>query len=354
MDDYVVSNLNESKNEWAVRLVNILTPLIIEGFRAIFHEADRLCVSNDEEEKYLMTFQNLLANIPNWNTTTIDQETDRITEKSSCGYLTDLISCVHVIQLKILTCVRVGQNTKSVSIDIPSLPAFVHKVYINIARQLYSNIYLFEKDVPPLTTQKNNRELELITRECILNTVRENIPVENILKAYLAETDEEVENDTPEVKEAEGSAKNTQESTDRLPEGKEEPDGGDTSARTESGVASQTSPVQTAVSPIVEAEHTPVPVVPPAVPQPEQSLTFSDTDMAIDVERKIEPLHAPKDIAHLEQRSAEKAIEDDEEDDEERIEILGNNVALDVLDVNDLRENVTPAPPALSGVEILD
>ena len=136
MDDYVVSNLNESKNEWAMRLVNILTPLVIEGLRAIFSEADKLCIDNNEEEKYLMTFQNLLANIPNWSANTVELETDRITEKSGCSYLPDLISCVHVIQLKILTCVRVGRDSKSIAIDIPSFSSFIHKVYINGARQL--------------------------------------------------------------------------------------------------------------------------------------------------------------------------------------------------------------------------
>ena len=145
MDDYVVSNLNESKNEWAMRLVTILTPLIIQGLKSIFIEADRLCRENDEEDKYLMTFQNLLANIPHWSSATIDEETSRIEASSNCNYLTDLISCVHIIQLKILTCVRVGQKQKPISINVPSLKNFIHKVYINIARQLYSNIYLFEK-----------------------------------------------------------------------------------------------------------------------------------------------------------------------------------------------------------------
>lgn len=55
---------------------------------------------------------------------------------------------------------------------------------------MYLNIYLFEKDIPPLQIQKNNRELEIIIKEIILNTVRENIPVEDLLKAYLDETEE--------------------------------------------------------------------------------------------------------------------------------------------------------------------
>ena len=56
MDDYDVSNLYESKNEWAARLVNILTPAVIEGIRSIYNEAYKLCVDNDEEEKVFNDF----------------------------------------------------------------------------------------------------------------------------------------------------------------------------------------------------------------------------------------------------------------------------------------------------------
>ena len=191
MDDYSVSSLQESRNEWCARLINILTPLTIEGFKSIFDESWKLCQENDETEKYLMTFQNFLARIPKWNPAILEEETKRITEKSNCGYLTDLISCVHIIQLKSLTCMRAGNKQKKIDISVPSLSDFVHKIYINSARKIYTNIYLFEKNVSPLQVQKHNRELELIIREQILNSIRDNIPVENILKVYLDESIEE-------------------------------------------------------------------------------------------------------------------------------------------------------------------
>ena len=124
-----------------------------------------------------MTYQNFLVRIPKWNASIVEVEMNRIMEKSNCGYLTDLISCVHIIQLKSLTCMRVGNKQKKVDINIPTLSDFVHKIYINAARKIYTNIYLFEKNITPLQVQKHNRELELIIREQILNSIRENIPV---------------------------------------------------------------------------------------------------------------------------------------------------------------------------------
>lgn len=190
MDDYNINSIIESKNEWCARLTNILTPCMIEGIKSIFDEAYNMCVENDEESKYLMTFQNLLNNIPKWSSEVVENEKDRIISTSGCSYLEDLITCVHITQLKSLTVTRVGVQQKKINIDIPNLNSFIHKAYIAIARKIYVNVYLFERDILPLQIQKNNRELEIIIKECILNSVRENIPIENILKVYLDETQE--------------------------------------------------------------------------------------------------------------------------------------------------------------------
>ena len=342
MDDYVVSNLNESKNEWAMRLVTILTPLIIQGLKSIFIEADRLCKENDEEDKYLMTFQNLLANIPHWSSATIDEETNRIEASSNCNYLTDLISCVHIIQLKILTCVRVGQKQKPISINVPSLKNFIHKVYINIARQLYSNIYLFEKNIPPLQIQKNNRELDVITRECILNTVRDNIPVEEILKAYLDETSEEFEEDLPKVEQkVEPKVESKQESNEIT--SNENTSNENTSSITSSNT---NTTIESTTSTDTYDINTVNTVIPSAVPShitndnegttvSSQTLSFSDIDNSIDINNKKEEIYAPKTIERLEEISNSKPSDDDD-DDEDKIQILDNNVSLDISNIDDL------------------
>ena len=190
MDDFTSNILNDSKNEWSILLINLITSHIIDGFRSIFNESLQLCQSNDEPDKYLMTYQNLLSRIPNWNQSIIDSEKERIMVKSKCCYLEDLVTCVHIIQLKLLSCVRVGTENKKINIDIPDFTFFLHKIYINIARKLYSNIYLFELDIPPLEQQRRNREFELLVQTSIMNTIRDNLPVEQLLRQYIDETQE--------------------------------------------------------------------------------------------------------------------------------------------------------------------
>jgi hypothetical protein len=191
MDDYSITNLYESRNDFAARLVNLLTPQMIHGFQTMFDEAWKLCVESDEKDKYLMTFQNFLSRVPKWNSTIISTECARIKEASSCNYLEDLIACVHVVQLKSLTCMRVGMKNKKINIDVPKATDFIHNAYIHCARKLYANMYLYEKNNNSLATQRNRREIELIVKECILNAMRETIPIEKLIRSYMDPTIEE-------------------------------------------------------------------------------------------------------------------------------------------------------------------
>lgn len=42
---------------------------------------------------------------------------------------------------------RVGQKQKKNDIKIPKLEDFVHMVYINVARKVSKNVYLFELNI---------------------------------------------------------------------------------------------------------------------------------------------------------------------------------------------------------------
>ena len=204
MDDNHVPTLQTSQQEWAIRLSRVIHPLLYEGIQAMFQEAVGICKQSEEEDKYLMTFQNILARIPKWNEEIVKKETSRIIEKSGCSYLEDLLTCVHIAQLKILSSIRTGKSQKKVEIDIPKLNGFVHKVYIHISRELYASVYLFEKGIAPLVFQQNRSKINEIIKESILNAIRDSIPVEQLLRAYLDETTDfmkEVPKEEPKEKE---------------------------------------------------------------------------------------------------------------------------------------------------------
>ena len=316
MDDFVISNLQESRNEWCCRLVSIFTPLVEDGLKSIFEEAWKICVDTDEMNKYLMTFQNLLSRIPKWNSNIIEDERKRIVERSGCNYLEDLITCVHIIQLKVLTCIRVGNKQKKIDIDIPKLDPFVHKVYINTARRVYSNVYLFEKNINPLQVQKNARELEMIIQEAILTTIRESIPTEAIIRAYM---DESVE------QEEEVFIENMKEPELVKPESTE--DENTENASKEEEAAEEVVPVTPTIKNIDEEK-----VV--------TKLTFNDIDSALTSNNEEEKIEAPKTLERLEDLSISRALErkmeeDSESDDDERIQIHTDTMDLTGFDVLD-------------------
>ena len=316
MDDFNVSSLHESKNEWGARLLTILTPLIIEGFKSIFDESVTLCKTNGEMEKYLMTFQNLITRIPKWNATIIETERKRIIEKSCCNYLEELVTCVHIIQLKLLTAMRVGQKQKKIDINIPKLDDFIHKAYINVARKIYKNVYLFEISAVPLQVQKHNRELEIIVQECILNAVRESIPIEGILRAYMDETvEEDVVEEIKEQVVEKSVPVNARGDTEFISEVKARDKEKEKEKEKEQGQTSQSSESSSSSS----------------------SLKFNDVDSVLDNNNKEEFVNAPKSYDRLEEISKmrnEQRKQDEEEDDDEVLKISDETVDLGSLDVH--------------------
>jgi len=330
MDDFNLTTLNQSKNEWGSRLVNILTPFMIEGLRSIFDESFRLCKENGETNKYLMTFQNFISRIPKWNANIIEAERARIVEKSGCSYLEDLVTCVYIIQLKLLTAIRVGQKQKKIDINIPKIDDFIHKIYITIARKIYKYVYLFEVNIPPLQTQKNNRELELIVQESILNTIRESIPIEAILRAYMDETTEEEY--IEEIKE-------------QLIENKTNPIasvpvalapiesvglGASVIAASEESTSSNASAFNE-VSKLAGLSSI------------DTAIKFNDTDFVRDTDNNENLVNAPKDIDRLEEISAirynqRKQDEEDNDDGSVKLNISDQTVSLNDLEVYNMDE----------------
>jgi len=317
MDDYNLSSLQESNNEWVSRLISILSPCIINGCNSIYKEAYQLCIDNEEEDKYLMTFQNFLSRIPQWNSDIISTEVEKIRESSGCDYLEDLMTCVHVIQLKALTCIRVGMEHRAIDIEIPKLDNFIHKVYILLARKLYTNVYLYEENIPPLDQQRNNRELEIMVRECILEAVRESIPIESILKAYLDKTVEEnVETVVTTISEP-TPTQDTEPSADINAESDKQAEAPTASSDTES---SQLVSTETPTEPEKTIEQNTENMRNVTSPEVSKQLTFSNIDQAQGVDKVVENVHAPKDVTTLERISdenhARRLLEEEAGDDD--------------------------------------
>jgi len=406
MDDYNINVLSEAKSEYSTRLVSILTPLMLEGIKSIFNEAQTLCLENDEDDKYLMTFQNFLSRVPKWNTTIIEEETKRIVELSKCNYLEDLLTCVHITQLKILTSIRVSQKQKKIDIDIPKLKTFVHKCYITLARKLYSNVYLFEKDVLPLVYQKHMREAELMCHESILQVVRDSMPVETILRAYIDETvDEEIieetvektvnENINPDISQnyvaltndGDNASSNSIKKTDEVVDVEKntvkkpvlEMNSGEKQDLTKDDTTQNINlviqtPVNNAKASTIKEENQEEKSIedevkengnkekPKDIIKPKDTaLSFNNKDTVLNMEtNRKSVVSAPKTLERLEEiskaRSEQRKLEEAEEDDDDEKLVIHDNatLALDKIDIHDLNKKLNVQPdPILDDIEVL-
>ena len=333
MDDFVLSNLQESRNEWCSRLVSILCPLVMEGMHSIFNEAWKMCIDQNEPAKYLMTFQNLLARIPKWNSLIIEEERKRMIERSGCNYMEDLITCVHIIQLKVITCIRVGNRQKKIDISIPKLDHFIHKLYTHAARKIYTNVYLFEKNISQLQVQKNNRELETIVQESIMITIRESIPTEDIIRAYMDESVEHEEEVTIEqLEEPIVQAQKTEEDTPRS--SNDTAQESVTESTSDTAAAAASSDTAYTVPSIQNTSDEPVTT----------RLSFNDFDSVLDLGTdKSSEVSAPKTIERLEEISVANALQrkldeeaEDEDEDNGRIKISSDAADLAVNDLDDI------------------
>jgi hypothetical protein len=222
---------------------------------------------------------------------------------------------------------RVGQKQKKIDINIPKLDEFLHKTYINVARKVYKNVYLFEVNLPPLQIQKNHRELEIIVQECILNTLRESIPVEAILKAYM---DESVEEDVIE------------EVNEQIID---EP-------IKEAVVAGKVSSVESNIEAAVEQQEMPTPIP--------SRLSFNDIDYVQNQDGAVSNVNAPKNISRLEEissfRTQQRKQDEEDDDDSPKLQISTQPFNLDALDIHTIEEPSMDLLPDLliDEIEILE
>ena len=189
MDDNITV-LVDAKMEYTKQLTNILVPYIFEGIKSIYETSKSVCRLNNDRN-VLMRFQEQLSQIPKWNQEIIDEEYSRIVENSGCDWLDELVTAVFLSHTKILTSIKSNKKQNKINLKIPKIDHFVHKCYIESAREIWKNPYLFSDIINQCDYQRNVRDCNNIISESIEETIRKLLPVKNILKEYLGDNNEE-------------------------------------------------------------------------------------------------------------------------------------------------------------------
>jgi len=180
-----MDNLNilvEAKREYMEQLSILICPVMIDVFDAMYQEAHTL----SKNRKVLIMFQKLLKDVPEWSETMAKQHTDNIADR--CAWFKDLVAAVFVSSVKILSAVRLSQDSKKMAVKLPTNEVFIHTCYKNAAKDLYKDPYVFTEN-----QSEHNRNDALYDRFalCVENTVKELIPVQQILQTYMSASGEE-------------------------------------------------------------------------------------------------------------------------------------------------------------------
>jgi hypothetical protein len=146
----------------------------------MYKEAVTMC----KGKKVLIQFQKLLKEVPNWSNAMSKQHADNVANR--CAWYSDLLAAVFVACTKILSSVRLNSSGQKISLKLPSNEVFIQTCYNNVAKDLYKDPYIYHEE------QSEYARDETLTQRmtlCIEATVKELIPVQQILQTYMSAQD---------------------------------------------------------------------------------------------------------------------------------------------------------------------
>lgn len=186
------SNISEIKKEYTNFLLDTITPHIYEGISTIYktstkqHENILLKTKNSLKASpgILKIFQMQLKEIPNINSHKIEAETNRIKEACKCSeWFDNLVKAVVKSNIMLLTM----ESERFMNLDYHediSIPNFIHKCYIECAKNFYTNPNVFWHEYDSTQLKDNQRIIVKTIRKCIKNAIRKMLPIGDILLEY--------------------------------------------------------------------------------------------------------------------------------------------------------------------------
>ncbi len=186
------NNLNvlvEAKKELLNQLSSTILPSALDCMDSLYAESK----VETQGRNTLKMFQEKLAKIPQWNNYQIDTEVGKCVDRCG-GCLDEMTAACFVATVKIISSVRLSKDSRKVSLKIPTNDVFVLGVYTNVAKRIYEDPYIYQEVV-----SRNDRRKDLLKRMdgVVEETVKEMLPINQILKTYLNKNAVDVMNGEP-------------------------------------------------------------------------------------------------------------------------------------------------------------
>jgi hypothetical protein len=149
---------------------------MIDAFFDLYAEAKK----QSQGRKTLLQYQALLVEVKNWNNVMMKQHTDAIIKR--CSMFPNLLAAVFVISVKIMSAVRISNESRKLNIKLPTNDVFVHSCYIAAAEDMYNSPYIVVEDIKD---SEKRAQLHARFSNCIRIVIEDLIPVQQILETYI-------------------------------------------------------------------------------------------------------------------------------------------------------------------------
>ena len=188
-----VATYSEARSEYTKQLATFVVPPVVGWFQKLWVQ----CAV--DRQRSLSAFQTECEEVARWNQDRINDEVRALLERSGCDYMEELMTAVFIAHTKVLTAVRLTTKQKKLSIVVPKLDHFIHRVFRESARSFWKSPFLFMTDNGVVERQKNLLQIEGLAIEAITTAVRSLLPVKQILADYMGDAEEAEEAAVPET-----------------------------------------------------------------------------------------------------------------------------------------------------------
>lgn len=195
---YYEKNIVDIKNIYTEYLINMISPLVLEGIKSMYTKSlevekqyDEAMLKDDQVKNpgVLKIFQHFLKGVPSLNSNLIESEMVRIRDSSkNADIFEKLIRAVFKSYIILLTFNASGKECMIVKekyhekIDIKD---FIHKIYIETAKHFFNNPILFWHNYSSVEIKQNQLKCIEIIKEAIKEAILKALPLNDILTEYL-------------------------------------------------------------------------------------------------------------------------------------------------------------------------
>ena len=231
MDHAYLPLLLDGKNEYITQFVSLIRDPLFESILAMYREARREAEQIYDPRQTIVLFQRRLLEAREWTVAPSESiEKDKFTrmmyERIGVSWLSDLVTAIFVMQIKILSLASSVDINKELSFSIPRYERLFCQIYHRMVKEYIGMAFMFTEcdivdDISPVDYQRNLLHCRSIIEPIILETISREMPMAELLEAFKEENEISVFSTNKDISRI--SVRETADSNGKTPKPKESP-----------------------------------------------------------------------------------------------------------------------------------